>query len=84
MIYASKLIHCDAYYIREDVFAPKTNLKTCCCFRRPRMRMTSLPIQLSWRRAQWGNIDPYFPEDPQLALSVAASFTRIEILRIHL
>ena len=59
------MIHCDAYYIRESVFAPKTNLKTCvffcCCFRRSRMRMTSLPIQLSFLRAQWGNIAPSFP-----------------------
>ena len=50
--------------IRESVFAPKTNLKTCafcCCFRRSRMRMTSLPIQLSWWMAQWGNIVPSFP-----------------------
>ena len=48
-------------YIGESVFAPKTNLKTCCCFRRSRMRMTSLPIQLSFRGAQWGNIVPSFP-----------------------
>ena len=51
---------CDAYYIRGSVFVPKSNLKTCC-FRRSRMHMTSLPIQLSLHRAQRENIVPSFP-----------------------
>ena len=50
-----------AYHIRKSAFALKTNLKTLCCFRQARMRMTSLPIQLSQWRAQWENIVPAFP-----------------------
>ena len=51
----------DAYNMRENVFAPKTNLKTCFVVLDDQECVWRGGVQLSWWRAQWGNIVPSFP-----------------------